>query len=198
MPRTRCTRWVPTAPARPSSMRGCWARLMCDHGVTPAALLPTTRACAGRSPAWSCATVAPGPSVCWIWSTSAAAGRFDNIDDVIPPDERDAFMADYKAAAGFAMETLNRAPPRSRPAHTWPPCRHHGRSMRSSQHVRARERSRVRPRRAGGARQTNTWWASQVPRRQDVFNSGAITQENFRYTPPFIPSRESTCCSGAR
>ena len=38
-------------------------------------------------------------------------GRFDNIDDVIPPDERHAFMADYKAAAGFAMETLNRAPP---------------------------------------------------------------------------------------
>ena len=37
-------------------------------------------------------------------------GRFDNIDDVIPPDERSAFMADYKAAAGFAMETLNRAP----------------------------------------------------------------------------------------
>jgi hypothetical protein len=32
-------------------------------------------------------------------------GRFDNIDD-----ERGAFMADYKAAAGFAMETLNRAP----------------------------------------------------------------------------------------
>ena len=38
-------------------------------------------------------------------------GRFDDIDDVIPPDERNAFMADYKAAAGFAMETLNRAPP---------------------------------------------------------------------------------------
>jgi len=29
---------------------------------------------------------------------------------VIPPDERNAFMADYKAAAGFAMDTLNRAP----------------------------------------------------------------------------------------
>jgi hypothetical protein len=37
-------------------------------------------------------------------------GRFDNIDHVIPPDERNAFMADYKAAAGFAIETLNRAP----------------------------------------------------------------------------------------
>jgi 2-polyprenyl-6-methoxyphenol hydroxylase-like FAD-dependent oxidoreductase len=38
-------------------------------------------------------------------------GTFDNIDDVIPPDERAAFMAGYKAAAGFAIETLNTAPP---------------------------------------------------------------------------------------
>jgi 2-polyprenyl-6-methoxyphenol hydroxylase-like FAD-dependent oxidoreductase len=38
-------------------------------------------------------------------------GTFDNIDDVIPPDERTAFMAGYKAAAGFAIETLNAAPP---------------------------------------------------------------------------------------
>ncbi len=38
-------------------------------------------------------------------------GTFDNIDDVIPPDERAAFMAGYKAAAGFAIETLNKAPP---------------------------------------------------------------------------------------
>ena len=38
-------------------------------------------------------------------------GRFAAIDDVIPAAERGAFMADYKAAAGFAIETLNRAPP---------------------------------------------------------------------------------------
>jgi 2-polyprenyl-6-methoxyphenol hydroxylase-like FAD-dependent oxidoreductase len=38
-------------------------------------------------------------------------GTFDNIDDVIPPAERTAFMAGYKAAAGFAIETLNMAPP---------------------------------------------------------------------------------------
>jgi hypothetical protein len=35
----------------------------------------------------------------------------DDIDAVIPPAERNAFMADYKSAAGFAMEALNRAPP---------------------------------------------------------------------------------------
>ena len=38
-------------------------------------------------------------------------GVFDNIDEVIPAAERDAFMARYKAAAGFAIETLNAAPP---------------------------------------------------------------------------------------
>ena len=37
-------------------------------------------------------------------------GTFDNIDDVIPPKERAEFMASYKAAAGFAIENLNKAP----------------------------------------------------------------------------------------
>lgn len=37
-------------------------------------------------------------------------GTFDNIDDVIPPEERAEFMAGYKAAAGFAIEKLNKAP----------------------------------------------------------------------------------------
>lgn len=37
-------------------------------------------------------------------------GEFDNIDDVIPAEERTAFMAKYKAAAGFAIEQLNAAP----------------------------------------------------------------------------------------
>ena len=37
-------------------------------------------------------------------------GVFDDIDAVIPAAERDAFMSRYKAAAGFAMETLNNAP----------------------------------------------------------------------------------------
>jgi len=35
---------------------------------------------------------------------------FDHID-VIPPEERAAFMAGYKAAAGFAIETLHAAAP---------------------------------------------------------------------------------------
>jgi len=38
-------------------------------------------------------------------------GVFDNIDDVIPRAEVEDYMARYKAAAGFAIETLNNAPP---------------------------------------------------------------------------------------
>ncbi|HEY1230812.1 MAG TPA: flavin-dependent oxidoreductase [Ramlibacter sp.] len=38
-------------------------------------------------------------------------GVFDNIDDVIPAAEREAYMARYKAAAGFAIDALNAAPP---------------------------------------------------------------------------------------
>jgi 2-polyprenyl-6-methoxyphenol hydroxylase-like FAD-dependent oxidoreductase len=38
-------------------------------------------------------------------------GVFENIDDVIPPAEREEFMSRYKAAAGFAKDKLNAAPP---------------------------------------------------------------------------------------
>jgi len=38
-------------------------------------------------------------------------GVFDDIEAVISRDERDEFMGKYKAAAGFAIETLNNAPP---------------------------------------------------------------------------------------
>jgi hypothetical protein len=37
-------------------------------------------------------------------------GTFDNIDDVIAPKERAEFMVGHRAAAGFAIEKLNKAP----------------------------------------------------------------------------------------
>ena len=37
-------------------------------------------------------------------------GLFDQIDDVLPKKEREAFLAKYKAAAGFAIESINNAP----------------------------------------------------------------------------------------
>lgn len=45
-------------------------------------------------------------------------GTFDDIDEVIPPQERAAFMAGYKSAAGFAMDKLNAAPPIIAPGET--------------------------------------------------------------------------------
>jgi 5-methylphenazine-1-carboxylate 1-monooxygenase len=38
-------------------------------------------------------------------------GTFDDIDAVIAPQERNDFMARYKAAAGFAKDKLNSSPP---------------------------------------------------------------------------------------
>lgn len=37
-------------------------------------------------------------------------GVFEQIDDIVPRAEREAFLADYKTAAGFAKEALNAAP----------------------------------------------------------------------------------------
>ena len=42
-------------------------------------------------------------------------GYFDDIEDVIPRGEIEAFMSNYKAAAGFAIESLNAAPPTIQP-----------------------------------------------------------------------------------
>jgi len=45
-------------------------------------------------------------------------GEFDNIDDVIPAQERADFMEKYKSAAGFAIANLNAAPPTIAPGAT--------------------------------------------------------------------------------
>ena len=37
-------------------------------------------------------------------------GVFENIETVIPLEERNEFMSTYKTAAGFAIEALNEAP----------------------------------------------------------------------------------------
>ncbi len=47
-------------------------------------------------------------------------GVFDDIDDVLERSEVEAFMARYKAAAGFAIEALNNAPPTIAPQSTAP------------------------------------------------------------------------------
>jgi hypothetical protein len=83
---------------------------MVAHGVGPRRFGPTTTSCAPTSPRWCCATGGPARSASSAWSMSAAGGIFDDINEIIPASEREAFMARYKAAAGFAIETLNAAP----------------------------------------------------------------------------------------
>ena len=85
---------------------------MLAHGVDAAPRCrPTTTSCAPTSRRWCCATAAPVPFGILGLVDERCGGVFDDIDQVIPAAEREAFMARYKAAAGFAIETLNAAPP---------------------------------------------------------------------------------------
>ena len=84
---------------------------MLAHGVTAAALHAyDDRLCADVS-ALVLRNRGAGPFGILGLVDERCGGVFDNIDEVIPAPEREAFMARYKAAAGFAMETLNAAPP---------------------------------------------------------------------------------------
>jgi 2-polyprenyl-6-methoxyphenol hydroxylase-like FAD-dependent oxidoreductase len=82
-----------------------------DHGVTARALQAyDARLCAEVS-AVVLRNRGAGPFGLLNLLDERCGGVFENIDTVIPPAERDAFMSRYKTAAGFAMDTLNNAPP---------------------------------------------------------------------------------------
>ena len=84
---------------------------MLAHGVTSAALRAyDQRLCADVS-ALVLRNRGAGPFGLLGLVDERCGGVFDDIDAVIPAVERAAFMARYKAAAGFAIETLNAAPP---------------------------------------------------------------------------------------
>ncbi|MDT7837941.1 flavin-dependent oxidoreductase [Aquabacterium sp. OR-4] len=81
------------------------------HGLGPAALAAyDQRLCADIS-ALVLRNRGAGPFGLLGLVDERCGGVFDDIDAVIPAVEREAFMARYKAAAGFAIETLNAAPP---------------------------------------------------------------------------------------
>ena len=81
-----------------------------EHGVTAAALKAyDARLCAEIS-AVVLRNRGAGPFGLLNLLDERCGGVFDDVDDVIPAAEREAFMSRYKAAAGFAMETLNSAP----------------------------------------------------------------------------------------
>jgi 2-polyprenyl-6-methoxyphenol hydroxylase-like FAD-dependent oxidoreductase len=84
---------------------------MVEHGVTPEALAAFDAKLCGPISQLVLRNRGAGPFGLLNMVDDRCGGTFDDIDDVIPPAERAAFMAGYKAAAGFAAETLNKAPP---------------------------------------------------------------------------------------
>ena len=82
-----------------------------EHGVTPEALVAFDEKLCGPISQLILRNRGAGPFGLLNMVDERCGGRFDNIDDVIPPNERTEFMAGYKAAAGFAIEKLNKAPP---------------------------------------------------------------------------------------
>jgi 2-polyprenyl-6-methoxyphenol hydroxylase-like FAD-dependent oxidoreductase len=81
-----------------------------EHGVTAAALQAyDARLCAEIS-AVVLRNRGAGPFGILNLLDERCGGVFDDIDEVIPAAEREAFMSRYKTAAGFAMDTLNSAP----------------------------------------------------------------------------------------
>ena len=84
--------------------------MMLEHGVTPEALAAyDAKLCAPIS-AVQLRNRGAGPFGLLNLLDARTGGVFEDIDAVIPPEERAEFMAGYKAAAGFAMEALNAAP----------------------------------------------------------------------------------------
>ena len=84
--------------------------MMLEHGVTPQALAAYNTKLCGPISQLILRNRGAGPFGLLNLVDERCGGTFDNIDDVIPPKERTEFMAGYKAAAGFAIETLNKAP----------------------------------------------------------------------------------------
>jgi 2-polyprenyl-6-methoxyphenol hydroxylase-like FAD-dependent oxidoreductase len=83
---------------------------MCDHGATIAALADYNARLCGPVSKLILRNRGAGPFGLLNLLDERCGGKFDDIDAVIPAAERAAFMADYKAAAGFAIESLNKAP----------------------------------------------------------------------------------------
>jgi len=83
---------------------------MVAHGVTEAALAAFDAKLCGPISQLILRNRGAGPFGLLNMVDERCGGTFDNIDDVITPKERAEFMAGYKAAAGFAMESLNSAP----------------------------------------------------------------------------------------
>ena len=84
---------------------------MVAHGVSEAALEAYDQKLCGPISQLILRNRGAGPFGLLNLVDERCGGTFDDIDAVISPAERAAFMAGYKSAAGFAIETLNAAGP---------------------------------------------------------------------------------------
>ncbi|MDQ2090200.1 flavin-dependent oxidoreductase [Marimonas arenosa] len=83
---------------------------MLEHGVCRDALAAYDEALCGPVSELILRNRGAGPFGLLNLVDQRCGGEFDDIDAVIPAEERAAFMAGYKTAAGFAIEKLNAAP----------------------------------------------------------------------------------------
>jgi 2-polyprenyl-6-methoxyphenol hydroxylase-like FAD-dependent oxidoreductase len=81
-----------------------------EHGVNSTALQAYDAALCEEISALVLRNRGAGPFGLLNLLDERCGGVFENVDDVIPPAEREAFMKRYKTAAGFAIEKLNAAP----------------------------------------------------------------------------------------
>ena len=88
---------------------------MLEHGVSEAALAAYDMQLCGPVSELVLRNRGAGPFGLLNLLDERCGGVFDDIEDVIPAAERADFMAKYKAAAGFAIETLNAAPATIKP-----------------------------------------------------------------------------------
>lgn len=85
-------------------------RTMLEHGRTPATLKAYDDELCGPIGQVAMRNRGSGPFGLLEMVEERCDGQFENIDDVIPPEERAAFMLAYQQAAGFARDSLNAAP----------------------------------------------------------------------------------------
>lgn len=85
-------------------------RIMLDKGVSAAALADFDAAFCDSIGQVAMRNRGAGPFGLLNMVDERCGGQFEDIDDVIPADERRAFMLAYQQAAGFAKERLNGAP----------------------------------------------------------------------------------------
>lgn len=84
---------------------------MLDHGVSPKALKAYDDTLCEPISALILRNRGAGPFALLNLIDERCEGQFDHIDDVVSPKEKEELMSVYKKAAGFAIQTLNTAPP---------------------------------------------------------------------------------------